>query len=178
MRALLVYSSRTGNTRLVAQAIHAALDALLPGGAELHPVESAPPPEGFGFVALGFWVDKGRPDDKALEYMAKVQGQRVGFFGTMGANPDSEHGHGVLQAARNALAGNEILCGHLCLGKIDPAITKAMSAHHPMTPERTARIETASTHPDGADCQAAAAVFAETLAKLSAGAGQGREDAA
>ncbi|MHC1752706.1 flavodoxin family protein [Humidesulfovibrio sp.] len=174
MRALLVYSSRTGNTRMLAQAICAAL----PEWAELHPVESAPSPEGFDFVALGFWVDKGRPDDKALEYMAKVQGQRVGFFGTMGASPESEHGHGVLQAARDALAGNEILCEHLCLGRIDPAITAAMSAHHPMTPERKARIDTASTHPDEADCLAATAVFAEALAKLSAGAGQGREDAA
>jgi len=177
VRALVVYSSRTGNTRSVAAAIHAALQAPLPHGAELHPVESAPLPDAFGFVALGFWVDKGRPDDKALEYMAKVQGQRVGFFGTMGASPDSEHGHGVLQAARDALAGNEILCEHLCLGKIDPAITKAMSAHHPMTPERKARIDTASTHPDGADCAAAAAVFANAVARLHS-QGRDAEDAA
>lgn len=172
MKALVAYSSRTGNTRRVAEAIHAALDAAMPGGAEIHPVESAPPPEGFGFLALGFWVDKGRADDKALGYMALVNGQQVGFFGTMGASPDSDHGQGVLADARARLAGNDILCGFLCLGKIDPAITAAMSAHHPMTPERRERIDTASTHPDEADCAAAAAVFVAALAKLPGAAGE------
>jgi hypothetical protein len=178
MKALVAYSSRTGNTRRVAEAVHAALDAAMPGGAELHPVESAPPPEGFAFVALGFWVDKGRPDDKALGYMALVNGQQVGFFGTMGASPDSDHGHGVLADARARLADNDILCEFLCLGKIDPAIVTAMSAHHPMTPERQARIDTASTHPDQADCDAAAAAFAGALAKLRGGHVRSAEDAA
>lgn len=178
MRALVVYSSRTGNTRRVAEAVHAVLDAALPGGAELHPVESAPPPESFAFVALGFWVDKGRPDDKALGYMALVNGQQVGFFGTMGASPDSDHGRGVLADARTRLADNDIHCEFLCLGRIDPAIVTAMSAHHPMTPERQARIETAGTHPDEADCAAAAAVFAGAVAKLPGAPGRASEGAA
>ncbi len=159
MKALVVYSSRTGNTRCVAEAVRDALHAVMPGGAELHPVESAPPPDGFAFIALGFWVDKGRPDDKALGYMALVNGHKVGFFGTMGANTDSDHGRGVLTDTRARLSENEILCEFLCLGKIDPAVVTAMNAHHPMTPERAARIETARTHPDEADRLAAAQAF-------------------
>ena len=37
MKALVVYSSRTGNTRKIAEAIAAVLP-----GCEIHPVESAP----------------------------------------------------------------------------------------------------------------------------------------
>ena len=42
MKALVVYSSRTGNTRKIAEAIAAVLP-----GCEIHPVESAPAPEGY-----------------------------------------------------------------------------------------------------------------------------------
>lgn len=169
MKALVVCSSRTGNTRRVAEAVRDAL----PQGAELYAVEDAPSPEGYGFVALGFWVDKGRPDDKASRYMRTVRGKAVGFFGTMGASPDSDHGRGVLEAAREELAGNDIRCEFLCLGRIDPAVVTAMSAHHPMTPERRARIETASTHPDAEDLAAAARAFAGVAASPGPKAGEG-----
>ena len=60
MKSLVVYSSRTGNTRKIAEAVAEALP-----GCHLHPVEEAPQPEGYDLVAVGYWVDKGMPDDAA-----------------------------------------------------------------------------------------------------------------
>ena len=42
MKSLVVYSSRTGNTRKIAEAVAEALP-----GCHLHPVEEAPQPEGY-----------------------------------------------------------------------------------------------------------------------------------
>lgn len=52
MKSLIVYSSRTGNTRKVAEAIF----DLWPDSKEIHPVETARPPDEFDFIAMGSWV--------------------------------------------------------------------------------------------------------------------------
>ena len=86
MKALVVYSSRTGNTRKIAEAI-----AAVRPGCEIHPVESAPAPEGYDLVAVGYWVDKGMPDAQAKAYLETVRDANVALFGTLGAWPDSDH---------------------------------------------------------------------------------------
>ena len=109
MKALVVYSSRTGNTRKIAEAIAAVLP-----GCEIHPVESAPAPEGYDLVAVGYWVDKGMPDAQAKAYLETVHDTNVALFGTLGAWPDSDH-------ARDCIAQGEALVnapeqGHKVLG--------------------------------------------------------------
>ena len=158
MKALVVYSSRTGNTRKIAEAIAAVLP-----GCEIHPVESAPAPEGYDLVAVGYWVDKGMRDAK------------VALFGTLGAWPDSDHARDCI-AQGEALVNaperrNKVLGTYLCQGKVDPKIVAMMqkmaSDVHPMTPERKARLEEAAKHPDEADClraQEAFKGFAEQVA--------------
>ncbi len=58
MKCLVVYSSVTGNTRKVAEAIFQAM----PPDSEIFPVESAPAPDAYDFVAVGFWGDRGTAD--------------------------------------------------------------------------------------------------------------------
>ena len=155
MKALVVYSSRTGNTRKIAEAIAAVLP-----GCEIHPVESAPAPEGYDLVAVGYWVDKGMPDAQAKAYLETVRDTNVALFGTLGAWPDSDHARDCIaqgEALVNAPErGNKVLGTYLCQGKVDPKIVammqKVASDVHPMTPERKARLEEAAKHPDEADC--------------------------
>ena len=52
MKAAVVYSTLTGNTRKVAEAFCAGLGE----GAELFDVKDAPDPAGYDLVAVGFWV--------------------------------------------------------------------------------------------------------------------------
>lgn len=170
MKSLIVYSSRTGNTRKIAEAIA----AVLPGCA-VHPVESAPAPEGYDLIAVGYWVDKGMPDAQAKDYLERVHDGNVALFGTLGAWPDSDHAKDCIrqgEALVNAPErGNKVLGTYLCQGKVDPKIVAMMqkmaSDVHPMTPERKARLEEAVRHPDEADClraQEAFRAFAEQVA--------------
>ena len=169
MKTLVVYSSRTGNTRMIAEAVH----AVMPQGAQLFPVVQAPDPADYDFIALGFWVDKGGPDALMAEYMDRVSDRNVGLFGTLGAWPDSDHARDSMQKAVDRVAGNRVLGTFICQGKVDPKLLAAMakmSANpHPMSEERKARIEEAAKHPDAADCAAAKEVFAGILSKLEAG---------
>jgi flavodoxin len=166
MTMLVVYSSRTGNTRMIAEAIH----EIMPAGAVLAPVESAPDPAGYEFIALGFWVDKGAPDEAMLSYMDKVRGCSVGLFGTLGAWPDSPHAAESMEKAVARMEGNRVLGTFLCQGKVDPDLLAAMAKMtdnpHPMTAERKARLEEAAKHPDENDRAAARETFAGILRKL------------
>ncbi|MFW6332322.1 MAG: flavodoxin family protein, partial [Thermodesulfobacteriota bacterium] len=55
MKSLIAYSSRTGNTRKVAEAIF----HLRPKPKEIHPVGPPPSPDKFDFIAPGFRVHEG-----------------------------------------------------------------------------------------------------------------------
>ncbi len=106
-RCLLVYSSVTGNTRMVAEAIR----RVLPEETVFSPVTKAPSPEGFDFVAIGFWTHRGGPDPAAARYMETIRSRDMAFFGTMAAYPDSDHARSVAARAEALLAGNRILQG-------------------------------------------------------------------
>ena len=85
MNILLIYSSKTGNTQKVAQAIGEAL-SVVPTR-----VEDNPSPKGYDWIIAGFWVDRGTADGKMKAYLQKLTGQKVALFATLGAEADSEH---------------------------------------------------------------------------------------
>jgi flavodoxin len=169
MKSMVVYSSRTGNTAKVARAIF----EILPKPKVIFPVDEAPPPGDFDFLALGFWVDRGGPDAKARHYMMGLSGATLGLFGTLGAEPDSAHGRSCMARAVDLVAGNHLAGTFLCQGRIDPEVIAAMqrsaAAHHKMTPERLACIRAADSHPDAADLIRAQKAFKAMLAESSAG---------
>jgi len=100
---LVVYSSKTGNTRYLAEGVCASLE----GAAELARVEDTPSPDGRPWLALAFWVDRGTADAKTLAYLAGLSSRRICLLGTIGAYPDSAHADDVrrrvsgLSAERN-----------------------------------------------------------------------------
>lgn len=164
MKKLVVYSSKTGNTKMVAEAIFDALEE----PKSIYPVIEAPPPDSYDFIAMGFWVDKGTADENAREYMRTIQGKEIGIFGTLGAYPDSEHARQCLEKVRDMLDGNQVKGEFLCQGKINPAILEMMakSGAHAMTPERWDRIEEAKKHPNQQDFSNARETFKKIMADL------------
>lgn len=173
MKALVIYSSRTGNTRAIAEAIVPAIATFL-SDCDLYPVEKAPSAQGYALVAVGYWVDKGMPDSEARHYMETITHSTVALFGTLGAWPDSEHAEECRSRGEALLLqperGNTVLGTFLCQGKVDPKISEMMQKMpgnvHPMTEERKARLEEAARHPDAEDCRQAAqcfAAFAQTI---------------
>jgi flavodoxin len=165
MRSLLVYSSLTGNTKKVAEAIM----QIMPPNTDICTVESAPPIEFYDFIILGFWVKRGKPDAKMLEFIKGIKGKKVAFFSTLGAYPDSEHAISVIKDTTELLEqNNKVLGSFICQGKIHPKLTESInnlptSHHHAMTPERLARHQEASKHPDENDLTNAQQTFKRIL---------------
>ena len=169
MKLLVVYSSKTGNTKKVAMAIGETL------GVEPVAVTENPPPEDYDAIVAGFWVDKGTADAAMKAYLQKITGKRVALFATLGAEPDSAHAQQCLANAAELLGTGCTLTGQfICQGKVADEMVEMMKkmfpAGHPhaMTPERLARIEKASTHPDAADLAAAQNYFGKLRQELEA----------
>jgi flavodoxin len=158
-----VYSSKTGNTRKLAEGIHRGLTEALgagPGGSPaLAAVEEAPDPAGADWILAGFWADRGNADQKTLQFLNSLEGCRIGFFGTLGAYPDSDHARDIGEKVRHIAAEkNTVLGCFLCQGKIDPALTERFrnlpaDNPHAMTEERMKRHLEAAKHPDEKDIQ-------------------------
>lgn len=165
---LIVYSSKTGNTRRVAEGVHRGLCAQ-GRTARIAAVEEKPAPGEGEAVLLGFWVDRGSADKQALQYLKGLKGRRIGLFGTLGAYPDSQHAKDTTEKMRALTAKHNACLGcFLCQGKIDPKLTemfKKLPKIHPhsMNPERQKRHEEAAKHPDEADIAAALEACASML---------------
>jgi flavodoxin len=169
LKTLVVYSTLTGNTRAVAEAVAEGLGA----GTALADVKAAPAPEGYDLVVSGFWVDKGRADAASLEYLGRIRDRKAAFFFTLGAYPDSPHADSVEKGAREGLekGGNAVIGSFRCQGKVDPNLLEEMKRklppghpHAQMTDERRALLDEAARHPDAEDLKRARE-FGEELSR-------------
>ena len=143
MNSLIVYSSNTGNTKKLAQAVYDSLT----GSKELYPITEAPDPAGYDFVALGFWLQAGKPDPKSAEYIGRVGKNSLFLFVTHGAAPGSEHALKAMDHAKSLAPEANILGTYSCQGKVDPQVLqKAKSKPNP--PVWLSDAPSAIGHPD------------------------------
>ena len=168
MRILVVYSTRTGNTKKVAEAIF----SVMPLSAVLSSVNCAPGPDFFDCVIMGFWNHRAAPDPAMLRFMQRVSGKKVGLFGTQGAWPDSDHSRRFMEKARQAVRDNEVLAEFVCMGKVDPVLLEKEASlppelrRHNTTEERQRRLQEAEKHPDEHDLAKAKDIFRNMIENL------------
>jgi hypothetical protein len=161
MKALVVYSSKTGNTRQLAETIHKGL----PGTKTLATVEDAPPPEGYDWVAVGFWLRAGKPDPEAAAYLQRVGARRLFLFATHGAEAESAHVQKALALARELAPQAALVGSFACPGEVNP---KHLEIARHMKGEVAAwrtGAEEAVGRPNAADLQALGEALERALQK-------------
>ena len=159
MKAAVVYSTLTGNTKKVAEAFCAGLGS----GTELFDVKDAPDMAAYDLVVMGFWVDRGHPDQKSMDFMKKVTGKKVFSLFTLGARPRTAHAFKCAYTSASYWGeGCEQIGSWHCQGAIDPKLIEQMRKMpkvpgnpHAATPETEARWAAAASHPDAEDLEAA-----------------------
>lgn len=170
MSYIVIYSSRTGNTKQVAEAIAGAL----PTGTECVSVESAPEDlTSYTGVFLGFWADQGNADTAAQQVLKRVTNEKVALFCTLGVDPRAPHAQETMEAAAKLLPNGQTPVGMFkCQGKVDPRVIEMMykmfpEGHpHGRNPEREARHAQAASHPDAEDLKNAVTFAKEVLEKM------------
>lgn len=155
MKTIVLYSTRTGNTKLVAEAIASAL----PTGTPCVDIKELPDDVAdYDLVYMGYWVDRGTADDASRKVLASLHNPYVALFATLGADPKGEH---VKKCLVNGAAllpeGVKPVDCFICQGKVDPKLIEEMykrfppDSLHGRNAASEARHKAASTHPDEQD---------------------------
>ena len=158
MKSLVVYSSRTGNTKAVAEHIAAALsDAVLCDTRHMPDFLDE-----FDLIFVGFWAYRRGADPEASRVLESLHGKRVAVFGTAGAYPDSEAGKKYPENAAALLSSDCVYAGgFLCQGRVHSfhisLETGVKDRGHQIDEARRVRLTEAEKHPNDADFEAAAA---------------------
>ena len=160
MRYSIVYSSNTGNTRQLAEAIEQQLptgDLLYCGAPDAAALQA-------DVLFVGFWTDKGSCDAKVAEMLKQTGGKTVYLFGTAGFGQSRQYFDQILARVRENLpAGAVYGGGYMCQGRMPQAVRsryEAMQAKEPENARYKMLIENfdeALAHPDTNDLEAAAA---------------------
>lgn len=159
MQAMVVYSSRTGNTQKIATAIFAAI----PG--ESKDLQRAGEYKGkdADIFFVGFWTDQGTCNTEIANLLSGLHGKKIALFGTCGAGKNDVYYEQIIRQARSWIAPDNIYLGDfMCQGKMPIQVRKrfegmlAPGNDDPNIKLMIRNFDEALLHPDGRDLEEAA----------------------
>lgn len=157
MKYAVVYSSRTGNTKMLAEAIRDSL----PEKECIYFGE----PDAAAFSAekiyVGFWTDKGTCDEQTARFLKKLTNQKVFLFGTAGFGISQEYFDKILKKTeKNIHKGVTVTGKFMCQGKMPMSVRERYERMQnsavkvPHIQEVIDNFDKALTHPDEKDLEA------------------------
>ena len=155
-RYSIIFSSATGNTKLLAETVHQALPR--EGCAYFGPWNREIPVS--PVVYVGFWTDKGNADPDTLALLKELRNKKVFLFGTAGFGESPAYFERVLGNVRTALdESNQVIGEYMCQGKMPQAVKdrylkmKAQPEHPGNIDSLIANFDRALSHPDKEDLE-------------------------
>lgn len=170
MRYSIVYCSRTGNTKQIAEVIYAQLPA------EEVVYMGAPSDEALNADVLfvGSWTDKGTCDPSVAELLSKTAGKTVFLFGTSGFGQSKQYFNQILQRVKDLLPETTKTGeGFMCQGKMPMAVRDRYRSMLEKEPENARykmmleNFDVALEHPNTKDLEEAAEWTRSCLAQLA-----------
>ena len=157
MRYAIVFSSKTGNTKLLADTLHDSLpqDACSYFG--------APDPAALDADTLyvGFWTDKGTADAAILQFLEQLHGKKVFLFGTAGFGADQAYFSQIIRRLEGELPQNCTVIGwYMCPGRMGEGVRRRYEAmlQDPVSAGQAELLlknfDAVRTRPDERDAQA------------------------
>lgn len=154
----IVYSSKTGNTKMLADALHQALpadDCLYFGASDAQALAAER-------IYIGFWTDKGTCDAETAAFLAQLTRQEVFLFGTCGFGGGVAYFEQILARVRELLPESVQLVGsYLCPGKMPQSVRDRYVRIAEEEPAKRSHMQKmifnfdcALSHPDADDLQA------------------------
>ena len=156
MKYAIVCSSRTGNTRLLAETIRDTLppEECIYFGPPSEAALSAP------ILYVGFWTDRGTCDGDTAAFLKDLTSQKIFLFGTAGFGISQEYFDRILKRAEENLPETvQVFSSFLCQGKMPMSVRKRYETlqQSPTPPPNIGMLienfDKALSHPDRDDLQ-------------------------
>ncbi len=161
MKNLIVYSSKSGNTRKLAEAVY----DFLPGENVMKSVEEKPDPEGYDLVVVGFWLQAGKADPGSYEYLEELAPSKLFLFATHGAAVDSPHAQNAMAGAKSMVTSSQVVGSFNCQGEVNEEFLAKVQKKDPQPPW-VKDAGNAVGHPDAHDIANLQVVLEKAVAKL------------
>ena len=154
MRYSIVYSTRTGNTRLLADTVRNALsqdECIYCGEPDARALEA-------DRIYVGFWTDRGSCNQETAAFLKTLDKQQVFLFGSAGFGASAEYFQSVLERTQANLAENVKVIGtFMCQGKMPITVRerymdmKKNAVPVPNLDRMIENFDTALNHPNDDD---------------------------
>lgn len=162
MKVQIVYSSLSGKTKTLAEAIAKKIEKQYE--CTIHNIKDGEPIIDGDIVLFGYWVDKGGPVKPMQDFMGKIESKAVGVFCTLGYYADSSHALQSIETGVNILKEkNEIIGTYACNGALSDNIIQMFRARGNVPKQNEIRWEIMSSHPTKAECDLGAERFFERV---------------
>ncbi len=166
MKVQIIYSSLSGCTKKVAEEIFNNINL---SDKSIYDLKDGEPILDGDIILLGYWVDKGGPNEEMKNFMSKIKDKAIGVFCTLGYYADSAHAKNSIETGINLLKDNNIIIGsYVCNGALSQNIIDNMrkskgTGHHSVTPQKELRWDIMKNHPTKAECELASERFNERI---------------
>ena len=118
-RYSIIFSSKTGNTAELANAIR---DALPQENCDYFGTSEIEEPVS-EMLYIGFWADQGNADKSALELLQRIKNKKVFLFGTAGFGENEAYFQKVLNNVKSSMdESNQVVGEYMCQGKMPQAV--------------------------------------------------------
>ena len=164
MKYAITFSSRTGNTALLADTVRQLLpDCCYFGAPDAAALEA-------DRIYVGFWTDKGSCDGDTAGFLKQVTDQEIFLFGTAGFGGDPDYFAGILKKTAKHLGSSGKLVGsYMCQGKMPMTVRQRyekLQASHIPVPNLQSMLKNfdlALSHPDDQDLETLKKAVTESL---------------
>ena len=163
MKVQVIYSSLTGCTQKLANAIFNGIEA---EQKSIHNLKDGMPVLDGDIILLGYWGISGNPNDEMKEFLKTVKNKAVGIFCTLGYYADSAHARQTLESGLNLVKEhNEVIGGFVCNGAVAQNLKDGQGKGGVRVPteQKELRWEMIKNHPTSAECALAAERFNERI---------------
>lgn len=163
MKVQVIYSSLTGCTKKVANAIFEGIDA---EQKSIHDLKDGVPVLDGDIILVGYWGISGHPNDDVQAFLKTIKGKAVGIFCTLGYYADSAHARQTVESGLDLVKGNnEVIGAFVCNGAVAQNLIdgQGKGGVHVPNEQKELRWEMVKNHPTAAECALAAERFNERI---------------
>ena len=115
-RYSIIYSSKTGNTKKLAEAIY---NTLPQNKCDYYGTVDKIDDALSNVIYIGFWTEKGNADHLTIDFLNKLKNKKIFLFGTAGYGESEKYFEGIINnVKKNIDSSNTIIGTFMCQGKM------------------------------------------------------------
>lgn len=167
MKVTFIYSSRSGNTKKLAEGLYNLCNI----DKEIYNIDEYKENESDIYVVC-CWIDKANPDNKSMDIVELLNNKKIYILATLGASPKSQHGQDCINNIKNIYIKGNIIGIDLVQGAISDEMIQMfkklpVNHSHSLNEEKLKKYEALKGRPNQNDIEEAYKKMIKEIEKVN-----------